>query len=54
MTDLFLQILNMSISAGYIVLAVILLRMLMKKAPKWISVVLWALSPISIIFSVDA
>lgn len=41
MTEIFLQILNMSISASYIVLAVFLLRFLLKKAPKWITVFLW-------------
>ena len=42
MTQLFLSIVNMSISASYIVLAVLLLRLVLKKAPKWIRGVLWA------------
>ncbi len=43
MDALFLKLLNMSITAGWIVLAVVLLRLLLKKAPKWISCLLWAL-----------
>lgn len=41
MTEVFLKIVNMSISAGWAVLAVLLLRFLLKKAPKWIRVLLW-------------
>ena len=40
---LFTKVLNMSISASWLVLAVLLLRLLLKKSPKWISVALWAL-----------
>lgn len=43
MESLFLQILNMSITATWIVLAVCLLRFILKKAPKWVSVALWGL-----------
>ncbi len=43
MSSIFLKIVNMSISAGWIVLAVIVLRLLLKKAPKWINGVLWAI-----------
>ncbi len=43
MEAVFLKLLNMSITAGWIVLAVVLLRLLLKKAPKWISCLLWVL-----------
>lgn len=43
MSQFFLQILNMSISASYIILAVLLLRLLLKKAPKWIPLALWGI-----------
>ena len=43
MTDLFLTILNMSLSATWLVAAVVILRLLLKKAPRWIHVVLWGL-----------
>lgn len=41
MTSAFYTILNMSITASWLVLAVILLRFALKKAPKWIMGVLW-------------
>lgn len=41
MARLFTQIFNMSVSASYIVLAVLLLRLALKKAPKWITLLLW-------------
>lgn len=43
MSDLFLNILNMSIAASWLILAVVLLRFLLKKAPKWIAVLLWGI-----------
>lgn len=43
MSELFLNILNMSISASWIVLAVLLLRLLLNKTPKWITVLLWGI-----------
>ena len=39
----FLKVLNMSISASWLVLAVLVMRFLLKKAPRWIHVALWAL-----------
>lgn len=43
MTGLFLNIVNRSISAGWLVLAVLVLRILLKKAPKWANVLLWGI-----------
>lgn len=43
MVELFLEIFNRSISASYLVLLVVALRILLKKAPKWINVLLWGL-----------
>ena len=43
MEAVFIKALNMSISAGWLILAVMLLRLFLKKAPKWISVLLWGL-----------
>lgn len=50
MSDLFLKIVNMSISAGWIVLAVVLLRFILKKAPKWVKVMLWGIVALRLIF----
>ena len=56
MSEIFLKIINMSISASYIVLAVLLLRLLLKKAPKWITVVLWGIVAVRLIcpFSIES
>ena len=56
MSQIFLQIINMSISASYIVLAVLLLRLLLKKAPKWITVVLWGIVAVRLVcpFSIES
>jgi len=50
MTDLFLKIVNMSISASYIILAVVIARLLLKKAPKWITVLLWGIVAVRLVF----
>ncbi|WP_139904116.1 M56 family metallopeptidase [Clostridium thermarum] len=39
--DLFINILNMSITASYVAIGVILVRLLLKKAPKIFSYILW-------------
>ena len=49
MNELFLKIINMSISASWLVLAVLLLRLLLKKAPKWGNVLLWGIVAIRLI-----
>jgi beta-lactamase regulating signal transducer with metallopeptidase domain len=41
MSELFLTVLNMSLTASYVILFVILVRLLFKKAPKVISYALW-------------
>ncbi len=56
MNKLFLTILNMSISASWIILAVLLLRLLLKKAPKWLPVLLWAVVAVRLLcpFTVES
>lgn len=49
MTAVFIKILNMSINAGWLVLAVIVLRLLLRKAPKAIHVFMWGLVGIRLI-----
>ena len=49
MSELFLKIVNMSISASYLVAAVLLLRLVLKKAPKWVCVLLWGMVAIRLI-----
>ncbi len=42
MIDLFIAILNMSLKASYVILIVMLIRLLLKKAPKFISYAIWS------------
>ena len=49
MNELFLKIINMSISASWLVLAVLILRLVLKKAPKWVNVLLWGIVAIRLI-----
>lgn len=49
MTEFFLNVVNMSISASWLVCAVLLLRLLLKKAPKWINVLLWGIVAVRLI-----
>jgi len=50
MSELFLKIINMSISASWLVLAVLLLRLILKKAPKWVNVLLWGIVALRLAF----
>ena len=43
MADLFISFLDRSIAAGWLVLVILLLRLVLKKAPKWTRPALWAL-----------
>ena len=56
MMKLFLNLFNMSITASWLVLAIILIRLLLKKAPKFFRCVLWALVAVRLIcpFSVPS
>ncbi|MBP5555542.1 MAG: hypothetical protein J6X94_11820, partial [Lachnospiraceae bacterium] len=49
MSDVFIKILNMSLSASWLILAVIVLRFLLRKAPKWSMCLLWALVAIKLV-----
>ena len=48
MTELFMKLLNMSINAGWLVLTVLLVRIIFRKAPKWLFPVLWSFVGINI------
>ena len=56
MSAVFLKIINLSITASWLILAVILVRSFLKKTPKWISCVLWALVAIRLVcpFSLES
>lgn len=50
MGDVFLKILNMSITAGWLILAVLFVRFLFRKIPKWVNCLLWGVVAIRLIF----
>ena len=50
MGAVFTKLLNMSISAGWLILAVLLLRLLCRRAPKWIRCVLWGMVALRLMF----
>lgn len=56
MEALFLKLVNMSITASWLVLAIIAVRLIFKKAPKWILCLLWGLVAVRLIcpFSIES
>ena len=50
MSALFLTILHMSVCASWLVLAVLLLRVCLRRAPKWFSVLLWGIVAVRLVF----
>ncbi|MCM1326366.1 MAG: M56 family metallopeptidase [Bacteroidales bacterium] len=55
-SEIFLKVMNLSISAAWLILVVMILRIAFKKAPKWISVLLWGIVALrlSLPFSVES
>lgn len=49
MDAVFINLLNKSIAASWLILAVILLRVLLKKAPKWIRCILWGIVAVRLV-----
>ncbi len=56
METIFLKLFNMSVSAGWMVLAVVFVRFFLRKAPRYISVILWALVGVRLLlpFSIES
>lgn len=50
MSELFLEILNTAITAGWLVLAVLLVRLPLKKAPAWVRCALWAIVALRLVW----
>lgn len=50
MSELFLKAMNMSISASWLILAVLICRLVLKKAPKWVYVLLWGIVAARLLF----
>lgn len=49
MNEVFLKLLNVSIMASWLGIAVIIARLFLKKSPRWITVLLWALVAVRLI-----
>jgi len=49
MDVIFVNLLNMSIAASWLILAVIILRVLLKKTPKWINCILWGIVAVRLV-----
>lgn len=49
MGNIFVKILNMGLTAGWLILAVVILRFFLKRAPRWIICLLWALVAVRLI-----
>ena len=49
----FTRIFNLSYSAGWMILAVLVFRLLLKKAPRWVSVLLWGLVGLRLVMPVS-
>ncbi len=50
MGEIFLKLLNLSITASWLILAVLGIRLLFRKIPKWITCLLWGVVAIRLIF----
>lgn len=53
MESVFLHLLNMSVTAGWLVLAVVVLRLVFRRAPKWIHCLLWVLVAVRLLCPVS-
>ena len=56
MSVIFLKLLNLSISASWLVLVVLALRLVLKRAPKWVNVLLWGMVALRLMvpFSIES
>lgn len=56
MADIFLRLLNLSISASWLVLVVLVLRFAFKRVPKWVNVLLWGIVALRLMlpFSIES
>ena len=56
MAAVFLKLLNLSISASWLVLAVLALRLVSKRSPKWMNVLLWGIVALRLVlpFSIES
>ena len=56
MSSMFIKVLNLSINASWLIMAILLLRPLLRKAPKWLHCALWAIVAVRLLlpFSIES
>lgn len=56
MGDVFLKLFNMSITAGWFILAVLCIRLFFRKIPKWVNCMLWGAVAVRLVcpFSIES
>ena len=56
MTKVFFTVLNLSLSAGWLVLAIVILRLILRRAPRWIFPLFWGLIGLRLLlpFSIES
>lgn len=56
MDDIFLKLVNLSISASWLILSVLVLRVVLKKTPKWVMPLLWGVVALRLVclFSIES
>lgn len=56
MSELFLKLVNQSISASWLIAAILVLRLLLKRAPRWAQMLLWGIAAVRLLlpFSIES
>lgn len=56
MSEFFLKLVNQSISASWLIAAILVLRLLLKRAPRWTQMLLWAIAAVRLLlpFSIES
>ena len=53
MTDIFAEVVNRSITAGWLVMAVAVLRLVLKKGPRWVNLLLWGMVALRLLWPIS-
>lgn len=53
MNEIFVRLVNMSVSAAWLILVVLVLRLVLKRAPRWITCLLWAMVAVRLVCPVS-
>jgi hypothetical protein len=53
MTEIFTKILNMGLAGAYVIAAVIIIRLLLKKTPRWVYCAIWGIAALRLTMPFD-